>query len=192
MSNAVLLLISGPAGSGKTTLCERLHAACPDLERVVTATTRAPRDGEKDGRDYFFLTNKEFEERLAQGDFYEHARVHGRLYGVLKEEIDHRLDAGVDLLLNVDVQGAASFRQAAQENPRLAKRLVTVFIEPQSIAQLKERLSGRGENEEEIERRLQSAQAELPQTVHFDHRIVSTTKEADFAALEAIYRQAKG
>lgn len=187
---AILLLISGPAGSGKTTLCDRLQRDYP-VQRVVTATTRAPRPGEHDGVDYFFMTPQTFEVGIAQGDFYEHARVHGRHYGVLKREIDSRLDAGQDLLLNVDVQGAASFRKAAAENSALAERFVSVFLEL-SLNAIRERLLGRGTDDEaEIQRRLISAERELKEAPHFHHRIQSSTKEDDYAALRAIYLGSK-
>lgn len=190
-SKAILLLISGPAGSGKTTLCDRLQLDYP-VKRVVTATTRTPRPGEVDGVDYFFLSPEAFEAGIAKGEFYEHALVHGRHYGVLKREIDSRLDAGQDLLLNVDVQGAASFRQAAAENPALAERFVSVFIEL-SHETIRARLLGRGTDDEaEIERRLKSAVMELEEAKHFHHRIESGSKEEDYAALKAIYLAAKG
>lgn len=191
MNHAILMLIAGPAGSGKTTLCDRLMAAHPGVRRVVTATTRDPRPGEQNGVDYHFLSPEAFEAGIARGDFYEHARVHGRHYGVLKREIDGKLAAGHDLLLNVDVQGAASFRQAAAENADLAQRLVTVFIEL-TFEQIRERLLGRGTDDEaEIARRLKSAEAELREAPLFQHRIQSVSKDADYAALRQIYLAAK-
>lgn len=184
---ATLLLVSGPAGSGKTTLCEQLLKSCSGIERVITATTRAPRAGEVDGVDYYFLSEAEFSRGIAEGAFYEHAQVHGRHYGVLKAEIHRRLDAGHDLLLNIDVQGARSFRQAAQEDARLGERLVTVFIRPVSIEQIRERLFSRGTDDaREIERRLRVAQDELREAEHFDHIITSGTREDDFAAIVSI------
>lgn len=191
MSRSLLLLISGPAGSGKTTLCERLHEEFPSVQRVVTATTRSPREGEIDGVDYFFLSAEAFESGIADGAFYEYARVHGRHYGVLKREIDHRLDAGEDLLLNIDVQGARSFREAAKQNAALAERLVTVFI-TLSLDQIRERLEGRDtDGEDEIQRRLDSARKELTEAFHFDHLITSASKDADYASLREIYLKAK-
>ncbi len=192
MSRAILLLISGPAGSGKTTLCSRLMEAYPSVRRVVTATTRNPRPGEEDGVDYHFLTPEAFKAGIANDEFYEHALVHCRHYGVLKREIDGKLDAGQDLLLNVDVQGAASFRKAAAESPTLAERLTTVFVEL-SFDQIRERLLGRGTDDEaEITRRMKSAEIELKEAPHFQHRIQSQDKDADYAALRDIYLGAKG
>ncbi|WOO43226.1 guanylate kinase [Rubellicoccus peritrichatus] len=192
-AKSVLLLVSGPAGSGKTTLCDRLRGTYPDIQRVITATTRSPRTGEVDGQDYFFLTDKSFKDKIAQEAFYEHALVHGKHYGVLKEEIDSRLDAGVDLLLNIDVQGAESFRNATKHNPELARRMVSVFILPQSISQLSERLFDRdSDDKEEIERRLIVAEKEMREADQFDHRILSGTRDEDFAALQKIYFDKKG
>ncbi|MBC2595523.1 guanylate kinase [Ruficoccus amylovorans] len=183
-----LIVIAGPAGSGKTTLCERMLAEQPDVRRVITCTTRAPREGEVDGRDYYFLSPEEFERRIEAGDFYEYARVHGRYYGTLKSEIDRHLSAGRNVLLNIDVQGAASFRQAERENPSLAGRLVTVFITI-TPGQMRERMLGRGDNDEaEIARRLKSAEDELARAGEFDHVIASTDRESDYQRLLMLYR----
>lgn len=184
----ILLLVSGPAGSGKTTLCQRLIDTHASVERVITATTRPPRDGEIDGEDYYFLSAESFEKGVSEHAFYEHARVHNNFYGVLKREIDRRLDAGCDLLLNIDVQGAASFRKAASVNPELARRLVSIFIQPVNMAQIRERLVSRGTDAvEEIERRLKVAENELLERNLFDHVIVSGSRDADYAAIEKIY-----
>lgn len=190
---ALLLIVSGPAGSGKTTLCERMLAEIPQVERVITSTTRSPRSGEEHGRDYYFFPMEEFIRRRDAGEFYEHALVHGRYYGTLKSEIDDKLKARRDLLLNIDVQGAASFRQAAKGNAALAASLVTVFIQPESLDQLHGRLGGRGsDDEKEIARRLKTAEQELLQAPVYDHIIVSGTRDEDYRALLEIYRREKG
>ena len=114
----MLIVVSGPAGSGKTTLCSRLTAAYPQaIRRVITCTTRAPRPGEVDGVDYHFLARAEFEKQIAAGVFLEHATVYGNSYGTLKSEVLSKLRAGHDALLAVDVQGAASIRTAAESDP---------------------------------------------------------------------------
>lgn len=189
----LLLIVSGPAGSGKTTLCDRMLTEVPGVERVITSTTRSPRAGEEHGRDYYFFPMEEFIRRRDAGEFYEYALVHGRYYGTLKSEIDGKLKARRDLLLNIDVQGAASFREAAKENAVLAESLVTVFIQPESLDQLRERLGGRGSDDaEEIARRLRTAEQELLQASTYDHVIVSGTRDEDYAALLEIYRREKG
>ncbi|MBN1403003.1 MAG: guanylate kinase [Opitutales bacterium] len=187
---SLLLIVSGPAGSGKTTLCDGLLAEFkPRLQRVVTATSRPPRAGEVDGVDYLFLTPEQFEERVAAGAFYEHAKVHANRYGVLREAVLSKLDASVDLLLNIDVQGAASFRSAARVDPRMGERIASVFIMPRSIDQLRERLAGRGSDDEaEIERRMQTAQIELKAWKSYDYCIVSGSREEDYERIRAIYQ----
>lgn len=190
-TSSVLLVISGPAGSGKTTLCENLLAARPSLQRVVTATSRAPREGESDGVDYHFLSTEDFCRRISHGDFYEWAEVHGkgRYYGSLKSEIDGKLASGSDLLLNIDVQGAATFRRQRAQLPGL---LVTVFIRPLSLEQLRQRLAERDQDSPaEIERRLETARREIERAPEFDHIIDSGTKEEDLAAVLAIYEAAR-
>jgi guanylate kinase len=112
---ALLLVIAGPAGSGKTTLCERMVRECPGVERVVTSTTRPPREGEVNARDYYFFSDAEFDDLVAKGAFLEWARVHGnsRRYGTLRRVIDEKLGRAIDLCMNVDVQGVASIRASA-------------------------------------------------------------------------------
>src|SRR3974377_1974297 len=106
--NPLLILISAPSGGGKTTLCNQLLAACPDMTRAITFPTRAPRAGEQEGVDYFFLETASFQQRVQAGAFLEHATVYGHSYGTLKSEVLNKLRQGRDGLLNVDVQGAAS------------------------------------------------------------------------------------
>ena len=192
--SSLLLLVSGPAGSGKTTLCDRLlDDFGPRLQRVITSTTRAPREGEFDGVDYHFLSELEFQEKLAAGEFYEYAQVHSGCYGTLKSSIQGQLTEDIDLVLNIDVQGAASFREIAMVDPVLGSQLVTVFIHPISTQQIQDRLEGRGKDSpEEIERRLITAQREMSHRDHFDHVIKSGTKEEDYLAFRAIYEAERG
>ena len=193
-ARGIVLLVSGPAGIGKTTVCENLLAEFgPNLQRAVTVTTRAPRDGERDGADYHFLSAEAFEKKVSGGEFYEHAIVHGRRYGTLKSEVRQRLGAGIDLLLTVDVQGAEAFRRAAQTDEFLAGKLHTVFLMPDDTEELQRRLSGRGtDSEEEIELRMQTAQDEMTRCGEYDHRVVSGTKEADLSQARKIYLEARG
>ncbi len=186
---SLLLIVSGPAGSGKTTICDRLLTEFgPRLQRVVTATSRPPRPGEIDGVDYLFLSPEAFERRVAAGAFYEHAKVHTNRYGVLREAVLDKLDSSVDLLLNIDVQGAASFRSAARVDPRMGERIASVFILPRSIEQLRERLACRGSDDaEEIARRMQTAEVELKAWKSYDYCIVTGSREQDYEQMRSIY-----
>jgi len=188
----VLLLLAGPAGVGKSTLCDRLVREVPGFERVVTATTRPPRPNEENGRDYHFLSEAEFDARLAAGDFLEWACVHQRhRYGTLKSAVLDRLPH-TNLVANVDVQGVRSIRTAAQAMPALRARLVSMFVAPDSIAVLRERLQGRGPvSPEELARRLHSAELEMAERNSYDYVIHSGTKEQDFRALLDYWAQAQ-
>ena len=191
-SPTVLLILAGPAGVGKSTLCERLVREVPGFERVVTATTRPPRPNEVDGRDYFFLNEAEFDAKVAAGDFLEWAWVHKRYrYGTLKSAVLGRLPHTC-LVMNIDVQGVRSIRAAAEKLDGLRGRLVTMFIAPDSMEVLRERLQGRGPlPAEELERRLQSAELEMAERYTYDYIIHSATKEQDFRALLSFWEQAK-
>ncbi len=191
----LLLVIAGPAGSGKSTLCDRLLRERPGFSRVVTTTTRSPRPGEVNGVHYHFFSADEFRRRLTAGEFLEWAQVHGdredRFYGTLKSSVVTPLEGGRNLVLNVDVQGVESFRRIARENATLRNALTTVFlvVDPGSMA---ERMRGRGQDgEQEIERRLRTAELELQEAPKFDFRIESRSREEDFAALLAIIDQVR-
>jgi len=188
----VLLILAGPAGVGKSTLCDRLVNEVPGFERVVTATTRAPRPNEVDGRDYHFLSEAEFDRRIAAGDFLEWARIHQKQRsGVLKSSVLDRL-GHVNLVMNIDVQGVNSIRAAAAADPRLHHRLVTMFVAPDSVAVLRERMLSRGAmSPEELARRLQSAEFELAERNSYDYVIHSGSKEQDFRSLLAFWEQAR-
>jgi guanylate kinase len=185
----VLLVLAGPAGSGKTTLCERMVAEVPSFSRVVTSTTREPRPGEVNGRDYHFFTDEEFDQRLAADAFLEWALVHRKhRYGTLASSVLDPLAAGQSLIINVDVQGVENFRGAAENNPLLARHLATVYVDV-PIDELRVRLTGRGDSEAEIERRMVTAVKEQQERDKFDHVITSSSKGADFEALVQIWRE---
>ena len=188
-----MLIISGPAGSGKTTLCDRLLEEYGDaIRRVVTTTSRDPRPGEVDGVDYHFLEKEEFERRIRSGNFIEWALVHGRYYGSERANILRMLEGGQDILLNIDVQGAETFRQKAGSSPELAGKVHTIFIKPRSLEQIRERLLHRGSDDEaEIQRRLRSAEKEIEVADHFDHVILSGSRDEDYSALRAHYLELK-
>ena len=160
----LLVLISAPSGGGKTTLCQQLLAARPQMTRAVTCTTRPPRQGEEDGVDYYFLDAASFLKRVQAGNFLEHATVYGNSYGILKAEVLGKLRQGKDVLLNVDVQGAATIRERAQEDPELKRALVSVFLTPPSAEILEERLRRRGTDAAAvIQKRLGVARQEIAQ-----------------------------
>ena len=191
-SPTALLILAGPAGVGKSTLCDRLMRDVPGFERVITATTRPPRPNEVGGRDYHFLADAEFDRKLAAGDFLEWAWVHQlHRYGTLKSAVLDRL-SHTSLVMNIDVQGVRSIRTAAQTEPRLRGRLVTMFVAPDSMDVLRERLQGRGPvSPEELERRMQSAEREIAERNSYDYVIHSNTKEQDFRALLDYWTQAQ-
>lgn len=190
--SGILLIVSGPAGSGKTTVCERLLEATSNLQRIITATTRSARGNEKDGVDYHFLSRTDFEAKIAGDEFYEYARVHNQLYGTLKSVVQEKLLGGTDLLLNIDVQGAAQMRETARTDSVLSGRVTTVFIMPPTLKELEKRLRGRGTDSAlEIERRMQVAEIEIEQSVHYESVLESTDKEADFEQLRTIYAREK-
>ncbi|RRJ96488.1 guanylate kinase [Opitutaceae bacterium TAV4] len=186
MSAPLLLVLAGPAGSGKTTLCDRIVSEVPGFERIVTATTREPRPGEINGVHYHFLTPAQFDAKVAENAFLEWAWVHKKnRYGTLATSVHDPLAAGRSLVLNIDVQGVDNFRRAAAADPLLARCMTTVFITV-PIAELRQRLALRGESSAEIDRRMQTAEAELREAQKFDHIIESRSREEDFAALRSI------
>lgn len=183
----LLVVVSAPSGAGKTTLCNGLLAANAKLARAITCTTRAPRSGEKDGVDYYFLTPLEFEQRVKEGEFLEHANVFGNRYGTLRAEVRNKLRQGYDVLLNIDVQGAASIRAQAGTDPELAPSLVSLFIVPPSLEELEQRLRGRAQDSAEvIALRLQTARQEIAEWRHFDYLLVSGTREEDLQRAQMI------
>jgi guanylate kinase len=170
----ILFVISSPSGGGKGTIIRRVLDDVRDLSYSVSFTTRAPRQGEVDGREYFFVTQPVFEGMVAKGEFLEWACVHGNLYGTAKRQVAEETAAGTDIVLEVDVQGAASVRQLALDS-------VSIFILPPSYEVLRERLIARGtDGPEELEMRLRSAPEELRQYEAFDYVIIN--EEIDRAA----------
>lgn len=191
---ALLLVVSAPSGAGKTTLCNRLLADHPDMTRSISCTTRGPRGAERDGSDYHFLTVAEFSRRVAEGLFLEYAVVHGNQYGTLSSSVESALKAGKDVLLIIDVQGAAAVRQAAKSlGGMLGESYVDVFIAPPSLEVLRERLQRRGEDAPDvIERRLLNARGELARAAEFQFRVVNDNLERAYAELSAIIHAEHG
>jgi guanylate kinase len=183
----LLIVISAPSGGGKTTLCQQLLARHPEMTRAVTCTTRPPRAGEIDGRDYYFIDNDEFSRRIEAGSFLEHALVHDQSYGTPKPEVLDKLREGRDVLLNIDVQGADTVCGRAAADADLRHALVTVFLTPATLRELEERLRRRGtDSPAQLEKRLGVARHEIGQWTKFQYLILSTTIAEDLRRMEAI------
>lgn len=175
-----LIVISAPSGTGKTTVIDRLLAANTNLVRAITCTTRAPRIGEKDGRDYYFLEPEDFAARVQNGDFLEWANVHGYQYGTLRKTCMDLLGQGRDVVLNIDVQGALNVKKMHPES-------VLIFLSPPSLKALEERLSGRGANTaDEIKRRIHDAQFELSMKKRYDYEVINDDLEQAIGRLTAL------
>jgi guanylate kinase len=177
-----VFVITGPSGVGKGTLIEQLLGRIPELELSVSATTREPRTGEVDGRDYHFLTPEEFRRRLEAGDFLEHASYSGNYYGTLREEVERRVASSRSVVLEIEVQGARQVRDAMPE-------AVLIFIAPPDEGVLRERLEGRGtDSPEAIEQRLRTAEVELGARTEFPHVVVNDELQRATAELEGLVR----
>lgn len=174
-----MLVVSGPSGSGKTTICKRLLED-PRVQFSVSATTRAPRPGEVDGRDYHFLTRERFRELMARGAFIEHAEVYGNMYGTLREPMQSALDRGQVYLLEIDVQGALQLKTLGEPG-------IYVFIAPPDFEELRRRLVARKtESPEVLERRLAKAEDEWRERTKYDHIVVNDRVDDAVAAIRAI------
>ena len=191
-TSPLLVVVSAPSGGGKTTLCQQLLATNPNVIRAVTCTTRPPREGERDGVDYYFLDAATFLRRVQAGNFLEHATVYGNSYGTLKSEVVGKLRQVKDVVLNIDVQGAAAIRAKAEEDAELRAALITVFLTPPSLAILEKRLRKRGaDSETGIQKRLSVARQEIAQWRNFDYLLISTTIAEDLRRMQAILEAEK-
>jgi len=178
-----LLIVSGPSGSGKTTLCRRAEAAGLTAYSI-SCTTRSPRPGEQDGRDYHFLTPELFAEKVREGAFLEHATVHGNSYGTLKSDIVQLLQAGRNVVMDIDVQGAASIRSCP--DPVIRRAYADVYIHVPA-AELEARLRGRSTDAEDvIALRLHNAAAEDARMGEYQYTLVSGNREEDYARFTAL------
>ena len=189
--DGIAFVISGPAGVGKTTICDRLIINYPDcLSRVVTVTTRKPRVGEIDGRDYHFVTKDKFEDLIQNQEFIEFAEIHNNFYGSTLKSVQELFNKGRDVLLNIDVQGASSLRNTQGKYEFLKKKIQSVFIAPANLNDLRLRLEKRGQDsKEEIENRLATAANEIRYSNQFDFIINSKTKDCDYEKIAKIYRE---
>jgi guanylate kinase len=182
----ILFVISAPSGTGKTTLCENLRAT-PDFIYSVSCTTRPPRAGEVDGVDYHFLRREDFLKRIDRGEMLEYALVHGNYYGTLKATVKDALAQGTDVLLDIDVQGAATIRET--DDAMVRDSLVDVFIMPPTIEELEKRLRKRGtETEEQVQQRLRTGREESKLWRLYKYTILSGSMEEDLTKFRAIMR----
>jgi guanylate kinase len=183
---AKVFVITGPSGVGKGTLIRSLLQQVPELEVSVSATSRPPRPGEVDGVDYHFLTETQFDEGLAAGDFVEHASYSGHRYGTLRSELQSRVDAGVPVVLEIEIQGARQIREAMPD-------ALQVFIAPPSLDSLKARLVGRGTNSpRDMDARMRTAREEMEAQAEFGHVVVNDRLETAVGELVSIVRSEIG
>lgn len=184
----VLFVFSGPSGVGKGTLKAKLFEEFADrIAYSVSATTRGPREGEVDGKDYFFISRQEFERRVKNNEFLEHAEFAGNCYGTPRTYVEKLLDSGMNVVLEIDVQGALQVMKSMPE-------CVSVFILPPSFEELEHRLRGRGtETEEKVRERLETAKRELPYAPQYDYQIVNGGDiEAAYQSLRDVFLKSTG
>jgi guanylate kinase len=195
-SRPLMFVVSAPSGAGKSTLCERLMADLPNIVYSVSCTTRAPRGDEKDGVHYYFLSRSEFKMRLKNGEFIEHAKVHGHYYGTLEDTVLFAMEEGNHVLLDIDVQGAQQIRDTLLTlDPRhsIRRGFVDIFILPPSLEELERRLRTRGTDEEAvIRKRLKNAEAEMAQASSYGFQIINDDLDRAYAALKSVVLSAMG
>lgn len=181
-TKGVLFVFSGPSGVGKGTIKKRLlEEFSGQVVDSISATTREPREGEADGREYFFISRQDFENRIANNDFLEYAQFSGNAYGTPRDYVFGRLEQGIDVILEIEVQGAKQVRSRVTE-------CVSIFVMPPSFEELEHRLRERGtESEEKIEARLATARREIPCAKDYDYQIVNDDLDKAYEELRAIY-----
>ncbi len=179
----LLIILSSPSGAGKSTLSQRLLHWDPTLSFSVSATTRAPRAGEEDGRDYHFLSEAEFKRQVAEGGMLEHAHVFGNFYGSPRGPVQASIDAGRDVLFDIDWQGAHQLQE------KMPADVVSIFVLPPTMGELMARLHRRAEDDEEtIQKRLKNAAHEIGQWRSYDYVIVNDDLNRAFGAVQAIVK----
>ena len=180
MQKGLLIVVSGASGTGKGTVCKKILSDLPEVAYSISATTRAPRPGEVDGKEYYFLSVAEFKNWIADGKFLEHAEVYGNFYGTPLNKIEERLNRGEDILLEIDVQGALNVKRKCPEG-------VYIFLLPPSLEELKRRIEGRGtETPESLSRRMKNALAEINVGLEYDYVVVNDSIENAVEKIKAI------
>lgn len=180
MAKGVLIVLSGPSGTGKGTVCQDLCRKNPNLYCSISVTTRPPRKGEKDGENYYFISEERFQELVEQGAFLEWARVYGNFYGTLRQQVEEKLHEGFDVLLEIDIQGAKLIRQRCKE-------AVFIFLLPPSMEELWQRIQGRGtDGLEAIKYRFDAAYQELQEIWEYDYVVLNENVSDAVKMIEAI------
>ena len=186
----LMIVVSAPSGAGKSTLCNRLVDEFPNVIYSVSCTTREPRGDEKDGSHYFFMTKKEFKERAKNGEFLEHAKVHGNFYGTLEDTVLYAMEEGNHVLLDIDVQGVQQLRDAlVRMDPRhpIRRGFTDIFVSPPSMEELEQRLRGRGTDEDKaIKKRLENAATEMACAKEYSFQIINDDLEKAYHELKTV------
>ena len=180
----LLLIVSAPSGTGKTSICRKILKMFPDVRFSVSWTTRPPRSGEEEGRDYHFVSKEEFRKRIERGEFVEWVENYGQLYGTAKESLSGLLGRGCDLILDIEPRGAKAIREQYPKG-------VFIFILPPSLSELKSRLLTRGENTAAAERRIRSSLDEIREALWYDYVIFNESLDEAVDHFRAIYMAEK-
>jgi len=192
----LMIVVSAPSGAGKSTLCDRLVDEFSEVAYSVSCTTRAPRGDEKDGVHYYFLSKKEFKERIKNGEFLEHAKVHGNFYGTLEDTVLYTMEEGNHVLLDIDVQGTAQIRESlVRLDPRnpVRRGFIDIFISPPSMEELEKRLRGRGtDGEKVIQKRLANAKEEMAYAQEYSYQVINDDLETAYQDLKTVILSALG
>jgi guanylate kinase len=195
-SRPLMIVVSAPSGTGKSTLCDRLVGEFPKIAYSVSCTTRNPRGAEKDGVHYYFLSKKEFKERAKNGEFLEYAKVHSNFYGTLEDTVLYTMEEGRHVLLDIDVQGARQIRDSlVRLDPRhpIRRGFMDIFIAPPSFEELERRLRGRATDDERvIRKRLDNAKGEMDHAAEYTYQIVNDDLEKAYADLKTVILSALG
>ena len=195
-SRPLMIVVSAPSGAGKSTLCNRLVDEFPNITYSVSCTTRSPRGEEKDGEHYYFLSKKEFKERIKNNEFLEHAKVHGNFYGTLEDTVLYAMEQGNHVLLDIDVQGTEQLRKSLiRLDPRhpIRRGFTDIFISPPSLEELERRLRARGTDEESVvKKRLKNAEEEMDRALEYSFQIINDDLEQAYADLATVIRTETG